>query len=148
MVCIYCGSKTKIINSRQIAKSGQIWRRHRCQECHATFTTTEDYQLNNALLVEHSNQQTEPFIKEKLFISIHQAIDHLKNNEETANYLTQTVINRLFKSKPLKPILTTKNIYITVVYVLRRYDAASAIRYASIRTSMPLSNDVKRFLRA
>jgi transcriptional regulator NrdR family protein len=150
MVCIYCGSSTDIINSRLIKKSGQKWRRHRCNQCHAVFTTTEDYQLENCLLVSHltDNKTTEPFCRYKLFLSIYDAVKHLKHPASVAGDLTNTVINALCGQKPLNPVISSADVSSAVIRVLKRYDAVSAIRYASLRSAMPLANDIKRFLKS
>jgi transcriptional regulator NrdR family protein len=150
MVCIYCGSRTNIINSRLIKKSGQKWRRHRCDQCKAIFTTTEDYQLESCLLVSHpaDNKIPEAFSRYKLFLSIYSAVKHLERPANTAGDLTNTIINAVCGQKPLKPIISSDDISNAVIRVLKRYDAASAIRYASLRSSMPLANDIKRFLKS
>lgn len=71
----------------------------------------------------------------------------LENSEDKADHLTQTVINALLGKKPLNALISTKDIQKTVLRVLKHYNAAAAIRYASTRVSMPLVNDVKRVLR-
>ena len=78
MVCIYCGNKTSIVNSRLIKKSNQKWRRHKCLHCNAVFTTIENYQLSTCLLVQGANNKTEPFSVNKLFLSIYQAVESSK----------------------------------------------------------------------
>jgi transcriptional repressor NrdR len=148
MECLYCGSETNIINSRRVAKSNQTWRRHHCQKCKITFTTLENCQLDNTLLVETSKNNRQPFCRDKLFLSIYQAVNYSGNDAvNTANHLTQTIVNALLKPKPLAPLISAKDIYLTAVSILKRYDAVAAIRYASVRASMPTINDVKRFLR-
>lgn len=150
MVCIYCGSKTSIINSRLVKKSGQKWRRHRCDQCKAIFTTTEDYQLDSCLLVSHlaNSKIPEVFSKYKLFLSIHGAVRHLERPADVAGDLTNTVINAICGQKPLKPVISSADISNAVIRVLKRYDATAAVRYASLRSYMPLANDIKRFLKS
>jgi transcriptional regulator NrdR family protein len=147
MVCIYCGSKTNIINSRTIKKTGQKWRRHKCPQCDALFTSIEDYSLESCLMVRSKSNKPEPFCRDKLFLSIYQSISHLNNSVYAANELTQTIINKLIAKKPLAPIINTNSISCTALKVLKRYNAAAAVYYASLRQSIPLANDVKRVLR-
>lgn len=39
MTCPYCGSDTKVINSRP--QEDSVWRRRKCVDCKARFSTTE-----------------------------------------------------------------------------------------------------------
>jgi transcriptional regulator NrdR family protein len=147
MVCIYCGSKTNIINSRSIKKTAQTWRRHKCPRCDALFTSIEDYSLETCLMVKSKNSKPEPFCRDKLFLSIYQSISHLDNSVYAACELTQTISNELLANKPLAPIINTSDISHATLTVLKRYNAAAAVYYASLRQSIPLANDVKRILR-
>ena len=148
MVCIYCGNETNIINSRHLVRGNQTWRRHRCSKCQITFTTLENCQLENTLLVATAGDNKLPFLRDGLFLSIYQALPGTdKNTVNIASHLTQTIINNLLKPKPLKPLIDISDIYAAASRVLKRYDSATAIRYASLRVAMPTTNDVKRFLR-
>lgn len=147
MVCIYCGGKTNIINSRSAKKDLLTWRRHRCLNCHATVTTIEIYDLERSISVISKTKIIRPFSRDKLLLSIYTAVEHLDNSVETATYLTQVIIDTLLKTKPLNPLISTEGIYLATCRALKRFNAAAAVRYASYHLPLPLANDVKRLLR-
>jgi transcriptional regulator NrdR family protein len=128
-------------------KTGQKWRRHKCSGCNALFTSIEDYLLDACLIVKSKNDKPEPFCRDKLFLSIYQSISHLDNSVYVAGELTQTIINKLLAKKPLAPVISTSDITCAALTVLKRYNAAAAVYYASLRQSITLANDVKRVLR-
>jgi transcriptional regulator NrdR family protein len=147
MECIYCGHKTKVTNSRPLKKDHQTWRRRECLSCHATVTSIEGLDLQGSLRAEKHNGSIEPFERDKLYISIYKAIDHLPNPAITASSLTATVLRHLLQVKPLDPVIPTKEIAKHTASVLRRYNAASSVRYLSFQTTMQLPNDVRRTLK-
>lgn len=149
MVCIYCAGKTSITNSRPSNISGRTWRRHRCQQCHAVFTAEENYQLDTCLLYQSANMSTEAFCKEKLFISIYKAVEHLANAPVAASHLTDTVINAILKIKPRDAIVTSTEVIQAATKALKRFNTAAAVKYALSAAKQPLasSSDLKRFLK-
>ncbi len=147
MVCIYCGSKTKVTNSRPQSRLSQTWRRRECTRCHAVFTTEEQVVYNNALRVKKRSQLTERFNNEKIYLSLLKASDHLPNAPILATNLTETVISKLLKQKPMSPIILTERISDISKSVLKAYDAAALVKYMSFQTKMPRTKDVKEHLK-
>ena len=147
MECIYCGKKTKVTNSRPQKKDHQTWRRRECLSCHATVTSVEGLDLRGSLRAEKRNGQIEPFERDKLYISIYNAINHLPDAAVIASHLTATVLRHLLDVKPLDPVISTRIIAEQSAKVLRRYNAASAVRYLSFQTNLQLPNDVRRTLK-
>lgn len=147
MVCIYCGHKTKVTNSRPQKADNQTWRRVECKSCRATVTTLESIVLNDALRVEKRNNHYEPFSRDKLYISIYKAVDHLDNPAITATHLTATILRHLIKAKPLDPIINSRQIGIAAAQVLKRFNAAASVRYLSFQTNLQLPNDIRRTLK-
>ena len=147
MECIYCGHKTKVTNSRPQKKDHQTWRRRECLSCHATVTSVEGFDYQSALRVEKRNGLYEPFEQAKLFCSIYKAIDHLPNAPTTAQHLTNTVLRHLVSVKPLDPVIGSEKIAKDTATVLKRFNAASSIRYLSFQTNLQLPNDVRRTLK-
>lgn len=147
MECIYCGNKTKVTNSRPQKKDLQTWRRRQCLACHATTTSVEAYSLEDALRVEKKSGPYQPFSRDKIFMSIYKATDHLPNSTIIASNLTATVLRHLISQAPLNPVISSGTITKIVATVLQRYNAASAVRYMSFQTNLQLPNDVRRTLK-
>lgn len=147
MDCIYCGKETKVVNSRPKKADKQVWRRRQCMSCHATVTSTESYLLEDALRIQKKNGSYEPFHRDKLFLSILKATDHLPKTTELAGNLTATVLRHIIKQTPLDVVIPSRAVAKEVSQVLRRYDAAAAVRYLSFQTNLQLPNDVRRTLK-
>jgi transcriptional repressor NrdR len=94
MVCIYCGAKTKVTNSRPQKRSNAIWRRRQCEECEAVFTSVEAVDLSASLRLKLSDG-LEPYKKEKLMISLYESLKHLGSAHEAAKELSETISLRL-----------------------------------------------------
>lgn len=146
MVCIYCSSDTKVINSRYKARNLLVWRRRVCTHCKAAATTYESYDLSTALVVKKRSGALQAFHRDKLLISIFKSIEHKKKASTDAGHLTQTVIQNLLKSANIGSFISTSDISRMTSLVLKRYDAASSIRYLSYQEPMSTSRDVKRKL--
>ncbi len=129
MVCIYCGSETSVTNSRPQKRSNTIWRRRLCTGCLALFTTIEQSDLERSLVVNCPNG-LEPFIRDKLFISVYDSLKHKKTALSDATALTSTIVNSLLRH--VKDGAVHKNNIITVsLDVLKRFDKTAAVYYAA-----------------
>jgi len=74
MVCIYCSGDTQVINSRLQKRPNQVWRRRKCLECGATFTTHELAAYEGSWRVKSSSAGLQPFNKNKLFLSLYKSL--------------------------------------------------------------------------
>src|SRR6185369_12958000 len=92
MVCIYCGGKTAVVNSRSQKKANQTWRRRQCLDCQAVFTSVEAVDLPTSLLFKKDAKHSEPFQRDKLFISVYEACGHRKDALRAATALTGTAL--------------------------------------------------------
>jgi transcriptional repressor NrdR len=147
MVCIYCGNKTHITNSRPQAKTGTTWRRHECQRCHAVFSSTETPNYFESYRVKKRSGIVENFSRDKLYLSVVKACDHLPSPSVLSTELTRTAIGRLFAKKPMSPIIESALISTMVAQVLKNYNAAASVKYLSFQTTMSSTNDVRRTLK-
>ena len=95
MVCIYCQSKTKVINSRHLARTNGVWRRRTCLKCNATFTTNEKTILEDYLLIRTKSGTLQSFNKAKLYISIYHSLQHRSKALDESREITNTAIARL-----------------------------------------------------
>lgn len=144
MECIYCGHDTKVVNSRPKKADKQVWRRRQCLSCHAITTSNEFYPLEDALRVEKKNGSFQPFYRDKIFLSVFKATDHLPNNTLIAHDLTATVLRHIIKQTPLDVVVSSQTIAKEISRVLKRYNAAAAVRYLSFQTNLQLPNDVRK----
>lgn len=147
MVCIYCGHKTQVTNSRPQKADYRTWRRRACISCHATVTTIEAVDLQDSLRVEKRKGHYQPFLRDKLYLSIYKAVDHLDEPSHIATHLTNTVLRHILTTKPLSPVVTSSEIAHKVAAVLKRFNAAASVRYLSFQTNMQLANDIRRNLK-
>lgn len=127
MVCIYCGGNTKVTNSRLQKRANQIWRRRQCLDCQATFTTEEQAVTDTSLLVS-SPKRVEPFSREKLLLSVYEALRHRKTAISDATALCDTVWTQL-QPQITAAQLTRRQIVETTHKILKRFDKAGATVY-------------------
>jgi transcriptional repressor NrdR len=147
MVCLYCGNATSVTNSRYKKRNGVIWRRRLCTSCGAILTTFEQYDLSTALLVKKRSGALQGFQRDKLLLSVARSIEHRRNASQSASELTNTIISLLLKHKPVVTTISSKDISQTTSLVLKRYDAASAIRYLSFQTPTSTKRDIRGMLK-
>ncbi len=128
MVCIYCGSKTQVTNSRASGVSKQVWRRRHCSSCGATFTTFELPDLYNSLVIERESGKLAPFSKNNLFVSLYDSCRHRVNPIDDAAALTDTIITKLLKSSANGTIKRSELVNIASK-ALKNFDNAAAVYY-------------------
>ena len=128
MVCIYCGGKTQVTNSRPQKRLNRTWRRRECTKCHAIFTTEEAVDLGGSLVVRHPSSPVEPFSRDKLFASILRAVGHRQAPVEDAGALCTTIIAKLLRGD-MQTSLNPSDIIRTTVTTLQHFDSAAAVQY-------------------
>lgn len=128
MVCIYCGGKTQVTNSRPQKRLHQTWRRRHCTACGAVFTTNEAVDLTTSLAVRRGNGPVTPFNRDKLFGSILRAVGHRAQPVEDAGALTATITVKLLHGAATAAISPADIISITQE-TLQRFDNAAAVQY-------------------
>jgi transcriptional regulator NrdR family protein len=155
MVCIYCGGKTQVTNSRHQRRINQNWRRRECQNCHAVFTTEETVDYSGSIVVRPAvapatsgsatgrskskpttaspthvakHTPTQPFSRDKLFASLLKCLGHRATAIDDASALTATVIGKL-TATGAKASITPTDIIIMAVQTLERFDTAAAVQY-------------------
>lgn len=131
MVCIYCGSETKVTNSRGRARSPSVWRRRACLICGKQFTTDELPGYSTSLVVENNhNKSLQPFSRDKLFLSLYKSLGHRQDALNSATELTSTVIARVLHKKTAPQGAIGLNVLTKTAYeVLKRYDPLAATTY-------------------
>jgi transcriptional repressor NrdR len=129
MVCIYCGNKTKVVNSRSSAKTFTTWRRRECLNCEATVTTREHVDPSGALNVK-KHKGLEPFSRDILFLSVYNSLRHRKTAQKDADELTATVLGLLYR-RNINGTLKREDIITQTASTLKRFDKAAAVTYGA-----------------
>lgn len=135
MVCTYCGAETNVINSRPGRRSNSVWRRRKCRVCGAIFSTREQADYEKTWVVQYTGGKFAPFLRDKLFISIHKSVQHRPSSLEDAVALTNTVINAIAR-KVENGSISTQDIAQTACQVLKRFDQPAAISYQAFHTDV------------
>lgn len=145
MICIYCSSKTKIVNSRSFKRGFEKWRRHCCLSCKEVFTSRELADLETSLLVIKNSGSLEPFYMSKLLISIYKALDHRKNAQNDAYVLMQTICAQVLPV--VKKQTSTKTVAEQTIIALKHFDPVGAVKYQSAQTPIMNKRDIRRTIR-
>ncbi len=135
MVCIYCGGKLQVTNSRRQVRSNQIWRRRKCTRCLAQFTSHEIIDAASALMVQTKDQPPRSFMVDKLFTEILLSLQDRKDCYLEAREITTTILQHLLKLQT-KPIFTPEEISKTAALVLKRYNRRAYLRYQAEHPSL------------
>lgn len=130
MVCIYCGFKTQVTNSRPQKRQNQVWRRRECLQCEAVFTTEEVAQYGSAWQIRDCDGKLEPFSRDRLFISFYKVCGHRTTALGDADGLTDTVIKKL-AGQTADGIINRATIVQTAQVALNRFDRLASLQYAT-----------------
>lgn len=134
MVCLYCGGETEVTNSRKQKRNNQVWRRRRCQQCDALFTTHEAIDLSLSLLVEYNGVPT-PFVPDRLYTEVLLALQDRPDCYTAAKEVTATVTGNLLKL-PQSPLFSPPQISSATALVLKRLDRRGYLRYVAEHPSL------------
>jgi len=128
MVCIVCGLKTSVVNSRIIRRSPKVWRRRKCNTCGNIFTTVEVPVFEQSWLIVGNNKRIKSFSRDKLFLSLYESCKHRPKAVDDAAGLTDTVINKL---RPMVENGTVQKMHLKeiILICLNRFDKTAATHY-------------------
>jgi transcriptional repressor NrdR len=129
MVCVYCDGETEVVNSRLKRKNNQVWRRRHCTACGATFSTEETVQYELAWLVS-DGKHSQPFLRDKLFLSLYKSCEHRKTALSDAKGLTETIIRKL-STHLVDGTVSKRDIAQVAQVALNRFDKAASVHYQS-----------------
>lgn len=126
MVCIQCGSETKVANSRHQKRSNQVWRRRQCLGCGLTVTTEEIINYSGVWRVRNKQGQLEDFEPLKLTLSIYRSLQHRPKALNESRQLTITAISKL---QAHKSVIDRSSLVSAVQVALNRFDKAASVYY-------------------
>ena len=130
MNCVYCKNNTKVTNSRHQKRPNNVWRRRRCDACQSTFTSVETPKLDANLLFNNKKEAPEPFLRDKLLISVYKCLMHRKTAQTDATALTDTIISKA-TSKCLNASIDRDAIVNIVIETLDKFDKPAAVQYTA-----------------
>ncbi len=134
MVCVYCSSKTEIINTRHQSRTNSTWRRRKCLRCGALITSIEQADYAKLWVISDNKGKLKPFKRDKLFVSIFNSLRHRNTALSDCEGLTATVISKLSKL-PTKGQIGKEEIVNTTLTCLKHFDKAAAVQYKAYHTS-------------
>ena len=140
MRCPYCQSDTKVTNSRSRAKGAQVWRRRECTNCHSIWTTHEVIDPSTSHRVKDSHNRLQPFSRDKLFVSLLDALRHRKTALADATALTDTVLARVLALKSAE--ITKQELTEIAHQTIKTFDSTAAAVYQASTAPSPLSKRV------
>jgi transcriptional repressor NrdR len=134
MVCVYCGSETKVINSRRQKRNNQVWRRRQCMGCQSVFTTHETVELESSLSVDKHGQH-QPFLADLLLNELMLAMKHRKDVYTASREVLSTIVRKLL-IMPRSPLFKPADISRITADVLKRFDKTAYLRYMAEHPSV------------
>jgi transcriptional repressor NrdR len=129
MVCLYCGSDTRVTNSRPQKRSNRIWRRRHCLDCGAIFTTVEGIDYSASVSFKHPSGTLQPFERDQLFVSVLDSIRHRKTATSDATSLTDTILIQLASCRDEDGGINRNQLVQLVFVTLSRFDSAAGVHY-------------------
>ncbi|HEX5744167.1 MAG TPA: hypothetical protein VFX84_01825 [Candidatus Saccharimonadales bacterium] len=129
MVCVYCGGRAEVINSRPNRKDNRVWRRRHCVACGAVFSTRETVEYDLSWRVRKRGR-LRPFSRDKLFMSLYDSCKHRETALSDAEGLTDTVIIKL-RAFTGNGVADSRDIVQVALVALNRFDKAAGVHYGA-----------------
>lgn len=140
MKCPICrNDETKVVDSRLTSDSASIRRRRECTKCTYRFSTIEEMELLDIVVVKN-NGRREAYSRNKLERGIQQALTKRPVTEDQFEQLIHAIESDIQKKKQRE--VTSKDLGEMVMRHLRKFDKVAYIRFASIYRAF---TDVKGF---
>src|SRR3989344_3221820 len=129
-VCNY--NDTKVVDSRVTGDHLGIRRRRQCDKCGFRFTTLEEPELLDVMVVKRDGRR-QPYSREKLAVGLRKALEKRSFTEDKFNNLVHKIERDIQKTK--KSELTSRDIGELVMKRLKPFDEVAYIRFASVYRS-------------
>jgi transcriptional repressor NrdR len=143
MRCPWCGHPDdKVVDSRASEAGAAIRRRRECLRCGRRFTTFERAE-QIALSVVKRDGSKEPFDRAKVASGLMKAI---KNRPVSAEQVQEVVERVEGKLRRKGPLVTTQEVGLEVLALLRRVDDVAYLRFASVYKDFQELTDFEREL--
>jgi transcriptional repressor NrdR len=144
MRCPFCGNDdTQVKDSRPTEDNAAIRRRRICGNCGARFTTFERVQLRELTVVKTNNDR-EPFDREKLLRSMRIALRKRPVEVERVERVVNSIVRQLESSGETE--IPSKQVGEMAMQALSQLDPIAYIRYASVYRNFREAADFNEFL--
>ncbi|HTJ63933.1 MAG TPA: transcriptional regulator NrdR [Alphaproteobacteria bacterium] len=144
MRCPFCGNEdTQVKDSRPTEDNAAIRRRRICGNCGARFTTFERVQLRELTVVKTNNDR-EPFDREKLLRSMRIALRKRPVEAERVDRVVNSIVRQLESSGETE--IPSKQVGEMAMQALSQLDPIAYIRYASVYRNFREASDFNEFL--
>jgi len=143
MRCPWCGHpEDKVIDSRT-SEGGAAGRRGRqCLSCGRRFRTFERSERAGLTVVKRDGSK-EPFDKLKVITGVQKAIKNRPVDEQQVLALADRVEGKLLRKGP---VVTTQEVGVEVLTLLRKLDEVAYMRFASVYKDFQEITDFEREL--
>ncbi|MGZ6004572.1 MAG: hypothetical protein ACXWLH_00295 [Candidatus Saccharimonadales bacterium] len=84
--------------------------------------------MPSTLIFKRDTKYSEPFQRDKLFVSVYEACKHRKDAQPAATALTATILGKLF-AKVESASLNRSQVISDATEVLNHFDKAAAVQY-------------------
>lgn len=143
MRCPWCGHpEDKVVDSRSAEGGQSVRRRRECLRCGRRFTTFERVEEVSLTVVKRDGSK-EPFDRSKVAAGVMKAI---KNRPVTDKHVEQLVERVEEKLRRKAPVVTTQEVGLEVLPLLRRLDDVAYLRFASVYKDFKEVTDFEREL--
>ncbi|HXF56512.1 MAG TPA: transcriptional regulator NrdR [Actinomycetota bacterium] len=143
MRCPWCGgAETKVVDSRETEHGAAVRRRRACRSCGRRFTTFERTERAGVVVIKRSGAK-EPFDRAKVVAGVRKAIKNRPVTEEQVAELADRVEERVRRRGP---VVTSHEIGLEVLSLLRRLDEVAYMRFASVYKDFQELTDFEREL--
>ncbi len=138
-VCYF--ADTKVVDSRVASDGLSIRRRRECLKCSFRFSTYEEIELLELLIVKRDGRR-ESYSREKLVGGLKKSCEKRSITEDRFKKLVHSIERDLQKLK--KNEITSKQIGIATMKNLKKLDPVAYIRYASVYECFKDANEFKK----
>lgn len=144
MRCPFCAHEdSQVKDSRPSEDSSSIRRRRQCGQCGARFTTSERVVLRELTVIKSDNEK-EPFDREKLVRSMKIALRKRPIDDARFDQVVSSIVRQLESIGESE--ITTKQIGEFAMAALLTLDHVAYVRYASVYRDFREPDDFNQFI--
>ena len=130
MHCPVCSNKnTSVVDSRPVEGGFSIRRRRECDKCHYRFTTTEEIELLDVMIVKR-NGERESYMRDKLTSGIKKSLTKRQYTQENFSRLIRTIERDIQRKKSRE--ISSRDLGNIIMRRLKNFDKVAYIRFASV----------------
>jgi len=142
--CPFCSHEdSQVRDSRPTEDNTAIRRRRICDQCGSRFTTFERIQLRDLIVIKTNNQK-EPFDRDKMFRSLSLALRKRDIDQEKIEKIVNAINRKLENSGETE--IKTSLIGEYIMEALSNLDQVAYVRFASVYKNFREAKDFEDFL--